>query len=99
MIESSTRVFLARKARLVRDTRSGRDMLIYPERGLELSETAARIARLCGEGGRTAAAIVDEMAAAYPEAPRARVEAEVMDFLRALDDRGLLAAAAEEVAR
>ena len=96
MIDLDTPIFLARKARLVRDPRSGKDILLYPERGLELGETAARIARLC-DRGLTAAAIVDELSATYAGAPRARIEADVVDFLRALDERGLLARAGEAV--
>ena len=90
MIEPDTRIRLAGKARLRFDERSGKHMLLYPERGLELSETAARIAALCSGGDRTAGAIVDELAAASASEPRARIEADVMAFLRALEDRGLL---------
>ena len=92
MIGPDTRVRLAGKARLRFDERSGKHMLLYPERGLELSETAARIALLCS-GDRTVSGIVDELAAAADGEPRARIEADVMAFLRSLDDRGLLVAA------
>ena len=66
----------------------GKQFLLYPERGLELSDSAARIVALCAEE-RTVEAIVDELTAASGE-PRERIEAEVLSFLRALDDRGLL---------
>jgi coenzyme PQQ biosynthesis protein PqqD len=89
VIELGSRPRLAAKARLRFDERSGKHMLLYPERGLELTDTAARITKLCGEG-RSVAAMVDEMTAAFPGEPRARVEAEVLTLLRALDDRGLL---------
>jgi hypothetical protein len=89
MMTPARRVRLARKVRLRADPISGKQMLLYPERGLELSATAARVAALCGEG-LTAAAIVERTVAAYPDDPPARIEAEVMDFLRALDERGLL---------
>ena len=88
MIEASSRVRLAPKARLQRDRVTGRSVLLYPERGLDLSDSAARIVALCA-GDRTVAAIVDELAAASGE-PRERIETEVIDFLRALEDRGLL---------
>jgi len=88
MIEAGSRVRLAAKARLQRDRLTGKPFLLYPERGLELSDSAARIVALC-EADRTVAAIVDELTAASGE-PRERIESEVLSFLRALDDRGLL---------
>ena len=90
MIGPDTRVRLAGKARLRFDERSGKHMLLYPERGLELSDTAARVAALCSSGDRTVGAIVDELAAAAAGEPRARIESDVMEFLHALEDRGLL---------
>ena len=88
MISAGSRVRLAPKARLQRDRVSGKPFLLYPERGLELSDSAARIVALCA-GERTVADIADELAAATGE-PRERIESEVLTFLRALDDRGLL---------
>ena len=90
MIGPTTRVRLAAKARLQNDRVSGKPFLLYPERGLELSDSAARIVALCGSGGdRTVAAIVDELTTASGE-PRERIESEVISFLGALADRGLL---------
>jgi len=63
MIGANARVRLAAKARLQRDRVSGKQFLLYPERGLELSDSAARIVQLC-VGERAVAAIVDELAAA-----------------------------------
>jgi pyrroloquinoline quinone biosynthesis protein D len=88
MIGAGSRVRLAAKARLQRDRVSGKPFLLYPERGLELSDSAARIVALCA-GERTVADVVDELTAATGE-PRERIESEVLTFLRALDDRGLL---------
>jgi coenzyme PQQ biosynthesis protein PqqD len=88
MIGPDARVRLAPKARLQRDRVTGKPFLLYPERGLELSDSAGRIAAAC-TGEKTVTAIVDELAAASGE-PRERIETEVIDFLRALDDRGLL---------
>ena len=90
MIGPASRVRLAAKARLQRDRVSGKPFLLYPERGLELSDSAARIVALCADGGdRTVAAIVDELTGASGE-PRERIESEVLSFLGALADRGLL---------
>ena len=88
MIRPASRVRLAPKARLQRDRVSGKSFLLYPERGLELSDSAARIVALC-DGDRTVAAIADELTAATGE-PRERIEGEVLSFLGALADRGLL---------
>jgi pyrroloquinoline quinone biosynthesis protein D len=88
MISPTSRVRLAPKARLQHDRLSGKQFLLYPERGLALSESAARIVAACGEE-RTVGAIVDELTAASGE-PRERIETEVISFLGALDDRGLL---------
>ncbi|HVR03926.1 MAG TPA: pyrroloquinoline quinone biosynthesis peptide chaperone PqqD [Polyangia bacterium] len=95
MIGARSRPRLASKARLRLDPRSGKHVLLYPERGLELTETAARIAALCGQG-LTVADIVETLAAAYGDAERARIEDEVLTFLRALDERGLLIFARED---
>lgn len=89
MIDLGTRVRLAHKARLRRDPRSNKMMLLYPERGLELSETAADIAALCD--GRTAGAIADELGARYGGVARERIEHDVLAFLRTLAEKGLLA--------
>ena len=90
MIERTTRLSLARQVRLKRDPRSGKQMLLYPEKGLELNDTAARVAALCFQPA-TVAEIVERMATAADGAtPRAQIEDEVLAFLRALEDRGLL---------
>jgi coenzyme PQQ biosynthesis protein PqqD len=89
VITAGSRPRLATKARLRVDPRSGKHMLLYPERGLELSESAARIAKLCGQG-LTVAAIVEKLASQFADADHKRIEDEVLSFLRSLDDRGLL---------
>ena len=89
MIGPRSRVRLARKARLRHDPLSGKTMLLYPERGLELTDTAAAIATLCARGG-TVAAMLDALCVRFADEPRGRIEGELMTFLRALEDRGLL---------
>ena len=86
---------LARKARLKKDPQTGRMMLLYPERGLELSTTAAAIAELC-TGERTVREIIQAMLERFNENDRARVEGEVLAFMRSLVDRGLLLVDEEE---
>jgi coenzyme PQQ biosynthesis protein PqqD len=77
MIDLSTRPRLTQKARLRRDAKSGRDMLLYPERGMELNATGAEILKLC-TGERTVAEIVATLAARHAPAPPERIEREVL---------------------
>jgi coenzyme PQQ biosynthesis protein PqqD len=91
VIDRNSRLRLARQVRIKADPRSGKQMLLYPERGLELNEISARVAALCTEE-RTVTEILDRMAAAAAAGtPRERIDTEVLEFLRALEDRGLLA--------
>ena len=45
MIDPQMRPTLAAKARLRKDVRSGRYLLLYPERGMELNATGVEIVR------------------------------------------------------
>lgn len=82
---------LAKKARLRFDRHSGSHMIVYPERGLALNASAAKIAERC-DGTRTLRAIVDELAleAGVAESDRADVEADVVAFVELLAHKGLL---------
>jgi coenzyme PQQ biosynthesis protein PqqD len=82
---------LAKKARLRFDRHSGKTMLIYPERGLELNDSAAAIAKKC-DGSRSVDAIVDELTREFEAGPEARaaIDADVVAFVIDLRDRGLL---------
>ena len=88
MISADTRPRIASKARLRYDRKADRTMLLYPEKGLVLNATAADIARLC-TGEHSVAAIVEQLAAKYGKDPAA-IEREVLAFLSALAERGLL---------
>jgi coenzyme PQQ biosynthesis protein PqqD len=89
MIDPRARVRLAARARLRFDRHSGKHVLLYPERGLELNESGARIIALCTEE-RSVAELIDLVAARSEDTPRAVIERDVLGFLRALEDRGLL---------
>jgi coenzyme PQQ biosynthesis protein PqqD len=89
MIDGHARVRLAARVRLRFDKHSGKHVLLYPERGLELNESGARIAALCVEE-RPVAEIIELVAADVSDTPRAVVERDVLGFLSALGDRGLL---------
>lgn len=89
MIERSARPRLAPKARLRIDTQSGRPMLLYPERGMELNATGAAILELC-TGEACVDDIIDTLAQRYAPTPRETIEREVTTFLDALSSRALL---------
>ncbi len=88
MISRDTRPRIAAKARLRYDRKAERTMLLYPEKGLVLNPTAADIAKLC-TGEHSVGAIVDQLASKYGK-EAAVIEREVMGFLSALAERGLL---------
>jgi PqqA peptide cyclase len=79
---------LAKKARLRWDARERSLLLLYPERGLVLNDTAAAIVRMC-DGSRT----TDEIARAIAEEtgdPVETVAPEVTRFLEELRSRALV---------
>lgn len=94
MIDAGARPRLAPKVRLRHDRLTGRTLLLYPERGLSLNETASEILALC-TGEATVADIVEVLVKKYGEEKRAAVAAEVHAFLQSLADRNLLRGIAE----
>lgn len=82
---------LAAKARLKWDRKGERYMLLYPERGITLSETAAAILKKC-DGARSAEAIAVELAAERGEDGdgAATIRADVVTFLEEMRRRGLI---------
>ena len=87
MIGLDARPRLAPKARLRVDKLSQRTLLLYPERGLALNETAAEILELC-TGERRVSEIIDTLAARH--GPSDTLEHEVCGFLQKLVERNLL---------
>ena len=79
---------LAKKARLRFDRHSGKHMIMYPERGLALNDSAAAIAKRC-DGTRTVGEIAIELAA-EAGAERSAVEQDVLAFVEMLRQKGLL---------
>ncbi len=71
------------------DPRDGTPVLLSPERGLRLSETAAATVALC-DGRNGLAAIGDALAVRYASADRARIDADVRALLTDLHSRGLV---------
>lgn len=88
-LSRDSRPRLAPKARLQNDRHSGQHMLIYPERGMQLDETAAAIVQRC-DGSRSIAAIAAELAAEFADTDVGQIESDALEFLQALADRALL---------
>jgi coenzyme PQQ biosynthesis protein PqqD len=89
MIDRASRPRLAAKARLRTDGKSGRYMLLYPERGMELNGTGAAIVQLC-TGMFSVDEIIDTLCERYTPTPRDTIEREVLSFLETLASRALL---------
>jgi coenzyme PQQ biosynthesis protein PqqD len=90
MIGVASVVRLAPKARVRFDRLRQQHMLLYPERGIVLSATAADVIALLDQS-REVSAIVEQLVVKYGEANRAAIAADVLDLLRTLADRGLVA--------
>ena len=86
---ATARPRLNSKVRLRFDRRTGRYLLLYPERGLELNETATEIARRC-TGEWTVNDMAKHLARVYVDVPPDHIARGVHDFLTALAGRGLL---------
>ena len=89
MILTTVRPRLSQKVRLRFDRLTGRHLLLYPETGLELNNTATAIARLC-TGEWTIDDMVDHLTRAYDDVSPHEIRREVCGFLDVLADRGVL---------
>jgi pyrroloquinoline quinone biosynthesis protein D len=92
VISVDMRPRLAGKVRVRFDRKAERYMLLYPEKGLVLNDTAAAIVKLC-TGQHTVQTIIETLGATYGAQPREAIEREVLSFLGAMADRGLVVAA------
>ena len=82
-------VRLRAKARLVRRPVTGAALLLYPERALELNESAAQIVELI-DGRRSVDEIAGELERRHPEEDPAHLRRSVARFIDALAARALL---------
>lgn len=89
MIERASVVRLAPMARLRFDRHAGKQMLLSPERGIVLSDSAAAIVELCREA-REVGEIVEELVVKHGESHRDAIGRDVLDLLRDLARRGLV---------
>jgi pyrroloquinoline quinone biosynthesis protein D len=81
---------LAPKTKLRLDPKTGKYILLYPEKGLLLNPTGAAILKLC-TGEQTLSAIIAALALEF-QSDTEKVRAEVVTFVQGLLDRGLVQA-------
>ena len=82
---------LAPKTKLRLDPKTGKYILLYPEKGLLLNPTGAAILKLC-DGQQSLFAIIGTLALEFQSDPDV-LRPEVLGFMQGLLDRGLLQAA------
>ena len=81
---------LAPKTKLRLDQKTGKYILLYPEKGLLLNPTGAAILKLC-TGEQSLSGIIATLALEF-QSDEAKVQTEVLSFVQGLLDRGLLQA-------
>lgn len=81
---------LAPKTKLRLDPKSGKYILLYPEKGLLLNPTGAAILKRCS-GEQTLSSIIAELAAEFQSDVEV-LKPEVLSFVQGLLDRGLVQA-------
>ena len=79
---------LSPKTKLRLDPKTGKYILLYPEKGLLLNATGAAILKRC-TGDQTISAIIDGLAQDFVQ-DAAPLQEEVLRFLQSLVERGLL---------
>jgi len=89
LITLDARPTLSPKARLRVDKKTGQKVLLYPEKGLLLNATGARILELC-DGERTVAGIVEVLVSEHTAGAPDTISSEVTAFLQRLFDTGLV---------
>ena len=89
VVSPASRPRLANKARLKWDRHAKQHMLLYPEHGLLLNDSAAAILQLC-DGQSTVEQIALQLAEQTGGAAP-KIEADVVAFVTTMLDRGLVA--------
>ncbi|HET7543148.1 MAG TPA: pyrroloquinoline quinone biosynthesis peptide chaperone PqqD [Polyangiaceae bacterium] len=79
---------LAPKTKLRLDAKSGKYILLYPEKGLLLNPTGAAILKLC-DGEQSLSTIIAALAVEFRSDAEV-LRPEVLGFVQSLLDRGLL---------
>jgi pyrroloquinoline quinone biosynthesis protein D len=94
VITLKSRPKLVSKARLKWDRKTNSYLLLYPESGLILNQTASRILLSCC-GDHTVGSIIDLLLCQYPDSRRKDIERDVVSFLHEMVTRSLLYAETE----
>jgi pyrroloquinoline quinone biosynthesis protein D len=88
-IPADARPRLPRGVRLVNSEAQGGWVLLAPERVFKADAIAVEIIKRCS-GEATFGAIIDDLVATFPGAPRDKIVADVTALLRGLADKRLL---------
>jgi pyrroloquinoline quinone biosynthesis protein D len=88
-MNEASRPRLAAKARLRYDRQRDTLVLLWPERGLVLNQSAGDVLRRC-HGQETLSSIVNALSSQHPETHRRVIEQDVYGLIRELSRRGLL---------
>jgi len=89
-LELTSKPKLAAKTKLRLDQKTGKYVLLYPEKGLVLNPTGAAILKLC-DGEKPLREIIETLVLEFQSEP-SKVELEVLAFVQGLFERGLLQA-------
>jgi pyrroloquinoline quinone biosynthesis protein D len=89
-LDLALRPKLAPKTKLRLDPKTGKYLLLYPEKGLLLNPTGAAILKLC-TGEQALGEIISTLAAEF-QSEADTLRPEVLAFVKGLLDRGLLQA-------
>lgn len=88
--DGTSRPGLAGHRRLIFDAARKSWAIQAPERVFLLDDTAYAIVSRC-DGEKTVGGIVDELCAAYPDAPREAIAADVLRLVQDFADKGVIA--------
>lgn len=88
ILDERTVPSLPRYVRLHHDAGRGRWVLLAPERIVEPNAIALDVLQLC-DGARDVSAIAEALASSY-DAPQAEIQADVIELLQDLADRGYI---------
>jgi pyrroloquinoline quinone biosynthesis protein D len=89
VIAPADRLKLAKRTKLRFDDRTQSWILLYPERGLALSQTAADILRLC-DGSRTLSEVVQALLSQYAQSTEETLTRDVTSFLETMAEKSLV---------